>query len=296
MTPDRNTSLASALVLVIGIFWGLYWLPLRKLDALGLTGAWGTAAVTVFGCLLLMVPAVRHLGAIRRAGPLVLASLALGGAAFALYSVALVYGRVAMVILLYFLTPVWSTLIGRYIMGWTTPRMRLVAIALGLVELFTMLSANGGVPLPKDSGEWMSLIAGIMWSFATTGIRAKSTLGPIPSAFVFVAGAAIATLFLAPVLEPFPFEVFRTWSLPGLALVTGGLWWALSIALLMWATVRLEPARVGILLMSEVLIGAATAALFAGEHLTGLEIAGGGLVLLAGVLEVWPLRRPRMIQ
>ena len=76
----------------------------------------------------------------------------------------------------------------------------------------------------------------------------------------------------------------------GYAAATGGIWWALSIASLMWATVRLEPARVGILLMVEVLVGAVTAALIAGEHLAPLEIAGGALVLLSGLLEVWPVR------
>jgi drug/metabolite transporter (DMT)-like permease len=33
--------------------------------------------------------------------------------------------------------------------------------------------------------------------------------------------------------------------------------------------------------------------LLAGELLHPLEIAGGALVLLAGVLEVWPVRRPQ---
>jgi drug/metabolite transporter (DMT)-like permease len=75
------------------------------------------------------------------------------------------------------------------------------------------------------------------------------------------------------------------------ALAAGGLWWGLSVASLMWATVRLEPARVGILLMTEVVVGAASAAILAAEHLSPLEIAGGALVLCAGILEVWPSRR-----
>jgi len=60
---------------------------------------------------------------------------------------------------------------------------------------------------------------------------------------------------------------------------------------LMWAAPRLDPARVGILLMSEVLIGTISAAIIAGEHLEVFEIIGGGLVLCAGVLEVWPIRQ-----
>ena len=62
------------------------------------------------------------------------------------------------------------------------------------------------------------------------------------------------------------------------------------MAALMWATARLEPARVGILLMAEVLVSAASAAILAGEHLGPLELTGGAMVVLAGVLEVWPQR------
>jgi drug/metabolite transporter (DMT)-like permease len=62
------------------------------------------------------------------------------------------------------------------------------------------------------------------------------------------------------------------------------------MAALMWAAARLEPARVGILLMAEVLIGTVSAAVLAGEALGAVELIGGALVLAAGVLEVWPVR------
>lgn len=71
------------------------------------------------------------------------------------------------------------------------------------------------------------------------------------------------------------------------------LWWGLSLAALMWATVRLDPARVGILMQTKVGVGAVTSAPLAGEHMHSLEIAGGALVVSAGPFEVWPVRRPR---
>ncbi len=77
----------------------------------------------------------------------------------------------------------------------------------------------------------------------------------------------------------------------GLGLATGGLWWGASIAGLMWATTRLDPARVAILLMTEVLAGALSAAFLADERLRAAEMTGGILVLCAGVLEIWPTRR-----
>lgn len=293
MDTTRATFLASVIVLGTGAFWGLYWLPVRWLAEAGLSGAWGTVAITAAATLLLAPLAARHRGRLLCANPLALASIALGGAAFALYSIGFVYGRVAIVILLYFLTPVWSTLIGRYVMGWHTPPMRMLAIALGLAGLVVMLSATGDAPLPRSAGEWMALLAGLLWSVATTGIRAKSDIGPVEAAFVFALGATLAAALLAPVLAPLPDRTALTAPLASLAIAfaTGGVWWALSIAALMWATVRLEPARVGILLMVEVLVGAVSAAVLAGEHLHLLEIAGGVLVLLSGVLEVLPPRR-----
>ncbi|MHA7826076.1 MAG: DMT family transporter [Roseovarius sp.] len=293
---DRHViRLATAIVFATGAFWGFYWLAVRALSDMGLGGAWGTVAVTGSAAILLLPFALRRWRVIRHAGSVALVSIAIGGAAFALYSVAFVYGRVAIVILLYFLTPVWSTLIGRYVMGWHTPPMRLLAIGVGLAGLAMMLSADGMVPVPRSIGEWMALLAGLLWSVGTTGIRAKSVLGPVEAAFVFALGATVASCLLAPFLAPLPDSdsMGDGWRLLALAFGAGGLWWVLSIGGLMWATVRLEPARVGILLMGEVLVGALSAALLADEHLHGMELMGGALVLLAGVLEVWPMGRRR---
>ncbi|MCX7299449.1 MAG: DMT family transporter [Rhodobacterales bacterium] len=202
MTTDRHTRRATAIVVATGVFWGFCWLPVRTFTVLGLAGAWGTVAITLAAVLLLIPFAVTYRRQIASAGPVALASIALGGAAFALYSIGFVYGRVAFIILLWFLTPVWSTLIGRFIMGWPTPRLRIVAIAVGIVGLFIMLGANGELPLPHGIGEWMAVVAGLLWSVSTSGIRARSTLAPVPAAFIFARGALVAAV--APVLIPPP--------------------------------------------------------------------------------------------
>ncbi|MEP3438658.1 MAG: hypothetical protein ABJN75_18045 [Hoeflea sp.] len=124
-------------------------------------------------------------------------------------------------------------------------------------------------------------------------MNTKSKLAPVPSAFVFAVGAALTALVLAPFLDSQHVELSSDdWvKALGVAVVTGGVWWGLSIASLMWATLRLEPARVGILLMTEVVVGAVSAAVLAAEHLAPLELTGGALVLTAGILELWPSRR-----
>jgi drug/metabolite transporter (DMT)-like permease len=143
------------------------------------------AAATV----LLAPLALKRRQRLADADRLALASVALGGSAFVLYSVSFVSGRVAIVILLFLLTPVWSTLIGRYLVGWHTQRLRVVAVAVGIAGLAPMLGADGAVTVPRDAGELLALISGMLWSVATTGIRAKPSLGPAEAAFVFAAGA-----------------------------------------------------------------------------------------------------------
>ena len=286
MLPDRTTKIASLIVIATGVLWGFYWLPVRQMEALGLAGPWGTVAITAASVLFLMPIALRRWSEIRTAQTMTRWVLIMGGGAFALYSIGFIYGRVALVILLFFLTPIWSTLIARYIMGWQTPVLRYVAIGVGLLGLSLMLSAGGGMPVPKSLGEWFGLISGLCWSVTTTVLRAKSPMAPIPAAWLFSVGALVTSFVLALLLEPVPDGM--TLSQLKLALGTGWLWWGASIAALLWATARLDPARVGILLMAEVVIGTAGAALLAGEILTPLEVFGGGLVLVAALLEVWP--------
>lgn len=293
MRNDRTTLVASLIVVGTGALWGFYWLPVRRLAEIALPGAWGTLAIVAAATVLLAPLALKRRQRLGGADPLALASIALGGAAFVLYSVGFVYGRVAIVVLLFFLTPVWSTLIARFVMGWHTPRLRVAAIAVGITGLAVMLGADGAVPVPRGAGEWLGLISGMLWSIATTGIRAKPSLGPGEAAFVFAAGACAGALLLAPFFEPLPSDITfgSVGRALGWAIAAGSLWWGLSMASLMWAAPRLEPARVGILLMAEVLVGAISAAMLAGERLGGLEIIGGALVLCAGILEVWPIRR-----
>jgi len=289
MTSPRTQLFWPTLAVILtGTLWGFYWVPVRQIAAGGLPGAWGTLAIVAAATLVLTPFAIRGRAALVASSPIALASVALGGFAFVLYSVGFLYGRVAIIVILFFLTPVWSTLIGWIFMGWQISRLRLFALLFGIAGLALMLGADGEIPVPRGLGEWLGLASGFLWSVATTGIRVKATAGPGETAFVFAAGATLGALILAPSLEPvpdlaaMPNPAFLLLS----ALGTGALWWGLSIAALMWAATQLEPARVGILLMTEVMIASVSAALIAGETLSMLEVAGGSLVIIAGVIEV----------
>ena len=56
--------------------------------------------------------------------------------------------------------------------------------------------------------------------------------------------------------------------------------------LVLWASQRIDAGRVGILLMTEVLAGAITAALFSGEYFGIRELTGTALIVCAGLVEI----------
>jgi drug/metabolite transporter (DMT)-like permease len=296
MESARTIFLASLIVVCFGMLWGFYWLPLRQIDGLGLTGPRGTVAIMVVAVVLLLPWGWRGRHALRGSHPMAIASLVLGGCSLLLYSLGLLYGRVGIIVILFYLTPIWSTLIGRYLFGWPITGARVAALLAGVVGLLLMLGAEGGMPIPRGLGEWLGLASGFFWAIASIGIKVKATAGPAESTFLFAVGALLGGLILAPILAPLPdlSALPAPGAVVGWVIFTGALWWALSIVGLLWATTKLEPARVGILMISEVLVSVASAALIAGEVLSPAELMGGTLVLVAGVLEFLPARRRRV--
>jgi drug/metabolite transporter (DMT)-like permease len=137
----------------------------------------------------------------------------------------------------------------------------------------------------------MAFAGELIWAGATAGMRLKSRVPALPAAFTFALGATLTSFAFASFLEPLPTIAAADAVWIGITvLFTGGLWWGLSIAALMWATLRLDPAWVGILRMPEVIFGALAAATFAGETLSAKKLIGGGLIILRGLLEVWPTK------
>ena len=131
MSSSRHTGLASLCVLLAGSLWGLYWVPVRALAGAGLVGARGSLLVSVIACAMLLAAMCAVRPPLGRLDPLGLAANAAGGAAFMLYSVGLVEGRISSVILLFYLTPVWTTLITAVVLRWPVPRLRYAVIVLG---------------------------------------------------------------------------------------------------------------------------------------------------------------------
>jgi drug/metabolite transporter (DMT)-like permease len=208
--------------------------------------------------------------------------------AIALYAEGLVRGQVARVILLFYLTPVWSTLLGRLMLGNAITPRRIVTIVLGLSGMLVIFGVEAGLPLPRSAGDWMGLASGIVWAFATVYVSKTAARPLLDRIFV-------QFIFLAPVF-------FLLALLPGaradaegpLALYAGSGLWLVAFAVawilpLVWLTYfgasRLDPGQVAIFLMLEIVIGLSGAALLTDEPLGIRELLGAGLIIAASLAE-----------
>lgn len=269
------------IVAVSAVFWGLWWLPLRGLEATGLgpmaLNLWLYAAAAVA-----LAPVLWRLRATARRGGWPLAvSAGLFGAAILMWNGALQTGEVVRVTLLFFLMPVWATVLGRLCLAEPVGGRRLAAIGLGIGGALVLL-ADAWPPVPKALGDWLGLAAGLLFAGSATAARYGRVDGRVLTALAFLVAAA-----LAGVAVRLGGETAVPPSLGALAMIAAAslLWLLPTTGAQLWGAARLDPGRLALLMLLEVVAAAASAALLTDEPFGLREAAGCVLILAAGALE-----------
>jgi len=288
--------LAKLACLFAGAVWGIFWIPLRRLAEEGIPGLWGTALFFAVPALILLpVAGLRHRAAAKGGVGLQLTALA-SSLSLGLYTVALVFTDVIRAMLLFYMTPLWSALLGRIVLKQRITAVRGVTMALALTGMLTMFGLGDAVPLPRNAGDWLGLCAGLSWAVTAVRLRqdqANSALDLTVWNFQWCAllGVAAAALLagtampeLATFARPLP------WLVPVVVLAV------IPFALAgLWGSKHVDPALVGILFMTEITVGCITAALWAGEPFGPRELIGvvliTGAALVDSIWDFWQARR-----
>ncbi|MEZ5926623.1 MAG: DMT family transporter [Hyphomicrobiaceae bacterium] len=289
LAVNRRDLLASAAVLLSGAAWGVFWLPARSLARMGVDSTWLALWLFVISLAVVIPMAAWSWRALHRAGTSFLLTGLMTGPAFSLYTVSLVTTDVIHALLLFYVSPAWSTLLTWATRGGLITGRRILALALAFAGLVVVLGGTHGVPLPHNAGDWMALIAGVLWAAGSTRSNAEHSLvvtAPVAAFTIggLLAALALVSLPLGPIGEA-PGPGVMSEALPWIALLSVAGFVPSTYALL-WSTQVLDAGRVGILLMSEVVVGTVTAALFAGESFGWREAVGSLLIVGAGFVEV----------
>ena len=103
--------------LYAGAVWGLFWIPLRELEGAGFHGLWITVIYFLIPALCLVPVTIWRWKYVKRGGFQLQLTAIISGGALLLYSTSIVYTDVVRAILLFYLTPVWGTILGRIFLG-----------------------------------------------------------------------------------------------------------------------------------------------------------------------------------
>ena len=283
----RQTT-ASLLLMLGGALWGLLWLPLRVMEGAGLEGAWPGIVGYLFPALVTLPVTLlgwRHVSASWLS---LLGIFVFCGTAFGLYGLAVIMTEVNRAILLFYLTPLWGTLIGIFFLGEKLTLRRAIALLIGLAGLLIVLDIGIKLPWPRNLGDWMAVVSGICWALGSTVMFRAEKVRIADQLTAFFIGAVVVCLFMM-VLFPAQLGAVPTVaalqaSLPMIIILTLGM--PIVLVLTIWPAGMLPPGRVGILLMTEVLFGLASAILVLGEVLGLRESIGAFMILSAAALEV----------
>ena len=290
-SPNSGTDSATAPTLAIlasTVLWGTWWIPLRKLDALGYGSIWSTGGGLLIPLLVMLPVVVIHRRRIAAAGWPLIFSTFFFACALALYAEGMLRGQVARVILLFYLTPVWSTLLARFMLNQPITPRRILTLVFGLAGMLVILEVDNTSPLPRGASEWLGLVSGVAWGLAmayTQRTPAHPVIDKVALQFIF-ALLIFASLTIIP--------GGREWSASGFGISVTSLGWLLGFAFVwnlpvVWLTFygggKIEPGRVAILLMMEVAIGIITASIFTDEPFGLREFIGAVLIISAGVTE-----------
>ena len=279
-----NPRLPVFVLLFSSIGWGLTWWPVKQLNALGLDSLWLIAIAFLTGAVVLLPWFFVQRWQWRTKIGFMLCIALAGGVANVAFQLAIYYGDIIRVMILFYLLPVWSVIGGRIFLGERLDTLRIITVLLCLLGALIILDVSN-VALLKTIG-WIDLMAiASGMGLAITNILFRSVLDiPLMSkiSFMFLGSSVLivlALLFFRPAVPDVAASVIV------MTMLYGAIWLLFITLGTQWAVTKMEAGRSSIILVTELVVAVVSAALIAEHYLQWHEMVGGVLVLVAAVLE-----------
>ena len=278
-----------ALIVLIGLFWGLNWpavkvllgsFPPLTLRAIGFT----------LGALLLFALAKgrgERLALSRpETGPLILAGLLTVMGFNVLTAFGQLQTETGKAAIVAFTMPVWAALLAVPVLGERLTRGTVLALALGLAGLAVLLGGDLAGFRAAPFGPLIMLGAALSWAAGTVCLKARAwTCGPLARTAWMVAVSALPTLSLALLVE-WPEEGWSSLRAPPagiLAVLAYHVLFPVVFCYAAWSVLvqRLPAAVAAVATLLIPVVGVLSAALLLGDSLPPYKLAALVLVLSA---------------
>ena len=281
--PLQRTLAITSLVYAATL-WGLVWYPYRLLNEAGVGGI--VSSFITYAVPLIAIGWL-HGRELHRARSRWMWLTALGLAAGwtnLAYVLAVLEGEVVRVLLLFYLSPLWTVLFARILLHEKLNRVGVMVMALSLGGAIVMLwQPNGDLPLPTNRAEWLALSAGVTFALSNVVARHLSGVTEGSKAVSVWFGVAVLTvggLWLNPgELDFIEHADAYVWLLLlGVGIAIGSMTYAVQYG------IARVPANQAIVIFLFELVVAAVAAYFLSMERMGLQEWVGAAMIIAGSL------------
>lgn len=281
MMNNKEYSLAVSAILFSAAMWGLIWYPMRLLEQAGMPVVWTTLAAYLTAAVVASVQLWWMRQRIQGIWPPALWALALAAGLTNLsFLVALIEGEVVRVMLLFYLSPLWSVLLGHWWLGEKISPLSMLLILIAMSGTFMMLwHPEVGFPWPHGLADWLALFASFMFSVNNVLSRKLAAVPmEIKTTVVYWGVVMVALAVLLLQQSTLPEVSLSLWLLVG---VFGGLCFIAMTVTVLYGLARLAVFRAAILMLFELLVAAVSAWILTDERMTSMEWAGGALIFVA---------------
>ena len=281
-------TISFALLIAAGM-WGLFWIPQRALEAGGLTGGWATISQMVIPFAMLLPISLWRLYKGQSFGleyPLI--GLLFGGG-IACYANSFLLTDVVRALILFYITPVWTTIFEIVFLRQIPRFYRYITLVLALSGVWIVFGQEGVIPLPQNSGDWIALLGGILIAASAVRMEIKKPEGIYPILFSFFFYGGLFTLIQSYFLSDYLGDA------PSIESWVAMMPWLILIAILFHIPTNIvilgAPSRIGagifsIIILFEIVVGTFSAAVLTDELIGWREILGSSLIIFAGLTEI----------
>jgi len=280
--PLQRTLAITSLVYAATL-WGLVWYPYRLLND---AGVGGIASGFFSYAIPLLLLGWLHGRALHQArGHWVWLSalgLAAGWTNLA-YVLAVLEGEVVRVLLLFYLSPLWTVLFSRFLLHEKLNRAGWAVMALAAGGALAMLWQPGEWPLPANRAEWLGLSAGV--AFAASNVISRHLDGVTQGAKAVTVWAGVVVLTLIGLLfKPAELDFMAAaethiWLLLiGVALTIGSMTYAVQYGL-----ARVPANQAIVIFLFELVVASIAAYYLSAERMDLQEWIGAAMIITASL-------------
>ncbi|WP_174875728.1 DMT family transporter [Vogesella oryzae] len=291
----KQKLLAVSCAITTALVWGLMWYPFRHLHGTGFSTAATSLSVYIVATIIGVTIYRDVFRREARFEPILLLLAFLYGWCNFAYTWAVAEGEVMRVLLLFYLSPLWSALFSRLLLHERLSRIGWLVVVMSLTGLVVILYRPGlfSGQIFSSRADWLALSGGI--SFALGNVLSKKAHGlpvALKSAMVWlgVAGCGLVSLLWRGQLVGEMAQLAQ----PDVALIV----LALGVTLLATSIISLHglsilPAtQVMTLMLLELVFAAISAYFLAGEAMKPQEWLGGLLIASASLMSGRIIAKP----